>query len=212
MMTVRRPSMRAAGFTLVELLVVMAIIVLVLSLVTPAVNSMLASNNLTQAGQVVADQISSARQLASARNRSAEVRFVKLNAAAGAGYNGVQLWMANDAGTLAASGRMIPLPGGIVMTEQAALSPLLTTPPDTTAPLAFSGQMPPPGSAAATLNYLAVRIAPSGQVQPVPTTANRPKLYLTLVNAKYSAAATAPPNYVTMQLNPDTGVAEIYRP
>lgn len=66
-----------SAFSLIELLVVVAIIGVIVSFTIPAATTMMRGSQLTQSSQLLSDQISYARQLALARNRSTEVRFYK---------------------------------------------------------------------------------------------------------------------------------------
>ncbi len=65
------------AFTLIEMLVVVALMLIFLSLAVPAVSSVLAGVNLGRGGQQIADQIMLGRQNALTRNCSVEVRFIR---------------------------------------------------------------------------------------------------------------------------------------
>ena len=67
-----------AGFSLVELLVVVAIIGMLAALAMGGLSNTVRSSKLTNTAQRVADQINVARQVAAARNLPVEVRFYKL--------------------------------------------------------------------------------------------------------------------------------------
>ena len=71
------PVRRRLAFSLVELLVVVAVIAVVISFAIPAANSMLKGSQLTQGSQALGDQIAFARQTALSRNRPVEVRFYR---------------------------------------------------------------------------------------------------------------------------------------
>lgn len=60
-----------------ELLVVISVIAIVAGFAVPAVTTMIKGSQLTQASQMVTDQIALARQTALSKNRSVEVRFYK---------------------------------------------------------------------------------------------------------------------------------------
>lgn len=72
-----RWSRASRGFTLIELLAVMAVIAIVIAFAVPAVNTTLKGSQLTQAGQLLGDQLSYARQLALSRNRTIEFRIYR---------------------------------------------------------------------------------------------------------------------------------------
>ncbi len=65
------------GFSLLELIAVILIIGIIAAFVTPAASTILKGSQLTQASQIVTDQIKMARQLALTKNRSVEVRLLK---------------------------------------------------------------------------------------------------------------------------------------
>ena len=76
-MKLKAHSLASRAFSLVELLVVVAVIAIVAGFAVPAVTTMLKGSQLTQGSQTVVDQIALARQTALSRNRSIEVRFYK---------------------------------------------------------------------------------------------------------------------------------------
>lgn len=71
------PRLRRSAFSLVELLVVVAVIAIIISFAIPAANSMLKGSQLTQGSQALGDQIAFARQAALSHNRPVEVRFYR---------------------------------------------------------------------------------------------------------------------------------------
>lgn len=198
---IRNP--RPFAFTLVELLVVISIIAIMMALVVPAVTSLLASSNLSQGGRIVADQISLARQIASTRNCTTEVRLIELSGT-GQGYNGLQIWVSGTGNSTIPAGKIVPLPQAIAISENKTnLSKMLS--------YLTSGTMP--SGVAAGASYVSFSLRPSGEVVPVLGGASdRSSLYLTVVPARLAASATLPPNFVTIQLNPDNGSPLLFRP
>ena len=63
------------GYSLVELLVVMAIIAILATLAAPSIVGVFQGSSISQAGQMIQDQLASYRQLALADNCTVEVRF-----------------------------------------------------------------------------------------------------------------------------------------
>jgi uncharacterized protein (TIGR02596 family) len=68
---------RRLGFSLIELLVVCAIIGIIVGFTIGPANTMMRGSQLTQGSQLLNDQIALARQLALTRNHAMEVRFYK---------------------------------------------------------------------------------------------------------------------------------------
>jgi len=195
-----------AAFSLLELLATIAIIALLMSLVVPAINSLLAGTNLTQGGKTVADQCLQARQTASARNSSVEVRLIKLTNVSAQGYSAMQLWMSGSSNAETPAAKLVYLPRTVVISENATtVSKMLSF-------LTISGTMPA-GGAASNAPYVAFSFRPSGQVVPVVSgTTQRASLFLTVVPSRLAASGTVPANYATVQLNPDNGSPLLFRP
>jgi uncharacterized protein (TIGR02596 family) len=196
---------RCQAFSLVEMLVVVVIISLLMSMIVPSVTSMLSSTNMTQAGKTVADQFSAARQIASSRNCTVEVRLIKLANISAKGYSAIQLWLSGTNSSLTPAGKMVYLPQSTVISEDSTkVSQMLSS--------LTSGTMPAGGSAS-NAPYVSFSFRPSGQVVPVLSgTTQRASLYLTVVPARLATGTTVPANYATIQLNPDSGSALLFRP
>jgi len=70
-------TFRNRGFTLVELLTVMAVMGILMVLTVPAVGPLIQSYNLNRAASLVTDEFTFARQSALTKNTDVEVRFIK---------------------------------------------------------------------------------------------------------------------------------------
>jgi uncharacterized protein (TIGR02596 family) len=70
-------SNRQSAFSLVELIVVAAVIAVIIGFAVPAANNLIRGSQLTQGAQAFADIFAYARQYAISRNRQVEIRFYR---------------------------------------------------------------------------------------------------------------------------------------
>ena len=182
------------AFSLIELLVVVAIFSIMVALVTPAFTQVRAAGVLTRGGQVLADQIALARQEASTKNRDMEVRIVDV----GGVYRAVQLWIRGEPATRPL-GRIEQLPDGVVLSSDTLLSPLLGASPIVGGTAVFG--------ALGSCPYKGFRIRADGTLDAAVNLSNN---FLTVQSAN---DVTVPPNnYFTVRVNPVTSQVTIHRP
>lgn len=192
---------RSRAFTLIELLLVIGVAVVLMALMAPAFTSITTGSRLNQAGQLVGDVLSLARQEAVSRNREVQVRFYQLDDDDTPGWRAVQAWMIEqgDSGAVETPiTRLQILPVPMLIAESAALSPLITSP-------SVSGTSPVAGRSGGPYAYAGVRFRPTGGLGQ-----STGGSFLTIHSATDSGSP--PQNYYTLQINPITGRLDVYRP
>jgi uncharacterized protein (TIGR02596 family) len=200
----RRARCRAAAFSLIELLTVIAIMVLLMGLAAPALNSLGRSTGLTVTAQQVVDQFNVARQQAITRNRLVEVRFYKVpdEADPAAAYRALRLLVLNPDGSVQSADRVQKFQKGVAILDKATYSTMGGFAASTT-----NETLPGFGSSP----YVYFRLRPDGSTDLDASAAS--KWFLTLVNLRETASSTnLPPNFATIQIDPVTGRPKLFRP
>ncbi|XHR30933.1 MAG: Verru_Chthon cassette protein D [Chthoniobacteraceae bacterium] len=186
------------GFSLIELLLVILIMIVLFGITGPAITSVLRGNDLNRAGWSFGDRLMLARQEALTKNCNVEVRFYKLPS----GWSAVQLWRvapSQDGSTPVpvALGSLVKAPSSVIIDEQ--LSPLLNA--DST--IAGTADLP----YYHTVKYAGFRFRPNGSVSTVINSSNN---YITF---KIASDPTEPPaNNYTIQVDPVTGKIITFQP
>jgi len=124
-MQIRRPHTRlhgTASFTLVEMILVMALIGTLMTVAMPAFSKMISGNLLTTAGQTVRNKVDIAHQAAIAKNNPMEVRFYKKDGSKY--YTGVGI-AEPRVSTTNLIDKITDLPNGVVILEDDSYSQLL---------------------------------------------------------------------------------------
>ena len=126
-------KMMQAGFSLLELLVVVAIMMIIYALVAPAANSIVMSFRLNSAADSVVNTLSFARQSSIAQNRTVEVRFYRFALAGMPGeqpsnpatgkFRAIQAFAYNSSGSAVPLMKVQMLPDGIIFDSGSVLSP-----------------------------------------------------------------------------------------
>ncbi len=200
------------GFSLVEMLVVLAIFAILAVLTMPAVSSTLQANALTQGTQTVLDQLSLARQFATSKNRVVEMRFYRFADPAGGApdkkFRAVQNFELQDDGSAVPLDRLRKLPQGVIIDAGGTLSTMMGasrtkqwTATDTQAALPGIGT---------DYEVRAVRLRPDGSTD---LSAATSPWFLTLHHEnKGDNLASLPPNFAMLQIDPWNGQTMLYRP
>jgi len=196
----KRPATYPA-FSLVELLLVVAIIAILSVMALPAFNSVLRARELSQAGQLLTDKIILARQEAAAKNRDIEVRIVNVPVDNTDGWRGVQLWMANDQGIMTPFGPFQKFSEAVMIAPEAVLSPLLTADATRSGTTNFG--------ASGNRAWVGFRLRPAiAMDQGIITTNNN---FLTVVMTS-DRGKLPPANFHSVRVNPVTGHVTTHRP
>ena len=225
----------AAAFSLVELVIVIAIIGIISIFVIPAATSIIAGTDINRASQLVAAQLAQARQVATTKNHQVEVRLLQFADQEGIGeslndpstwrFRGIQTMEIFDNGLMAQIGKTERLPGTIMM-DPRRLSSLLdqqgTAEPgqkamkliDAKAAQRNDYPMIPrmPDGKGLWYKFVSFRYFPDGTTNLDPTG----KWYVTMYSIadKDRVANQGPPgvNYVTLQIDAANGSVRTFRP
>lgn len=199
----KRPApLSPGGFSLVELLVVMAVLGVLVVIATPALHSISQGNSVTRAGQDLADSLILSHDEAITRNRKVTIRFIKKTDSNGGGlrYRAIQAWVIkDDAGNLAPLTRVISFPAAVVVAESPTLSPLIQAPPAQAGTMTISG---------VPCDYVAFTILANGSLD---STISNQSSFLTLVQER-DVSTTSPVNFFSIFLSPITGEVSTFRP
>ena len=191
----------------------MAIIGLLVSVAMPSLSSILGGSNLSLGVESVIGPLSSARQFAVTKNRDVEFRLIEMTdsvfPAAGAAIRAVQILEIRENSTNPI-GKPRVFPSGVIIGSSSAMSSLcaLNNVNATTA----DPRIPGIGT---SYSYRSFRFRPDGSLNLktlLPTVTN---YFVTLYDEKFQSqvsGSTPPPNFATIQLEPSTGAATLYRP
>lgn len=211
-------TFRNRGFTLVELLTVMAVMGILMVLTVPAVGPLIQSYNLNRAASLVTDEFTFARQSALTKNTDVEVRFYQIGLTVYTPGTPFQAFRAYLPAQALALDKISYLPGQAIISSQAnphpdnpstTFSPLLEY--NTFSTVLSTGTEVLPGGGTTQTAYVSFRFRATGGTNLVPVTS---PWYLTLysANAPINASTSLPGNYVTIQVDPASGSARTYRP
>ena len=201
------------GFTLVELLVVVAIVAILGAISVPAIGSLMRAYQLDTTAQIVTGQVNIARQQALSSNHIVEVRFYYLPdynqgaTAAPTVFRGMQCFTEGNptaSGTLTVTSITKPVlfPAPAVLMSSATQSPLLSLILNS----ADSAVSLP--TYQSNYKYVVFHYRPDGSTD-LTTTNN--SVTLVLENAAVVSNGL-PKNYMTIQIDPMIGTTRIFRP
>ena len=180
---------RRAGFSLIELLVVVAILGLMVTLLVPALGSIVSGRNLELGGSQVVDSLSLARQIAMSRGRRVVWEM-------DAGTNGLYRIMEFKGGTWQPASRIQTLPENIRPDSSTANSTLFSDAIKAPCTNNFSN------STASVASVISITFRPDGTTLLPPDLENSLRL-------KHTQATN---NWFIITVNGVTGKTQVYRP
>lgn len=206
-----------AAFTLVELLTVMAVMIILVGLIVPAVGPLLRGTSMTQAGEMVGDQFVLARQNATTTNRPVEVRFYELpvtSASKALNYCAMQSFRLEESGKTTALTKLQPLRTGVVFAGDSQHSSILAPPNGLLPSVKGKETLPAFPNNGQQCNYVGFRFLPNGSTDLDPTAAaSGGGWFITLVEANKLVPTDKPPtNYYTLAVGPLDGSVRLFRP
>jgi uncharacterized protein (TIGR02596 family) len=206
------------AFSLIELLVVIAIIGIIGAFAVPAAGNLLKGSSLTQAANLLSDQMAAARQQALTRNRSIEVRLYSFVDPEQPGettpyYRALQYFEIGEGGVANPVGKVSRFPDSVIMNPATVISSLLggfvPSKPGTNDPDLARGVK-------RNYEYVSFRFQPDGSTSLSPT--GGPSNGLWFITAHLlndigrAQGGNPPPNFFTWMIDPVSGSAKILRP
>lgn len=206
-----RAALRRA-FTLIEMLLVITIVAVLMTLAIPVTNSVLKSNQITTATQMVVDQLTLARQTALANNRVVEVRFYEFENAEsvsdGPSIGAIQTLIFDETNTTSKPlGEITYIPDGATLSKEATLSTVLDSSRERKDWPENDPQLSLPRSIGTNYKTYSLRFRPDGSTDLGGSTTG---WFITIHSS--NDARTPPPNYATVQIDPFNGALRLYRP
>jgi len=190
---------------LLELLVVIAVVLILVSMASLGMNQILQSVRMEQAGRMILEEIQVARQFAVSRNLSVELRVIEMprgNVPGAPVFWCLQSGMRDMAntGNFTTVGRMVQLPVGVALSPEPGLSSII-------------GSLPPLISTHPAYRYIALVIRPTGALEPVSgLPLNQPWFMTAVPENKLGAPLADISDFVTVQIDPWTARPTLYRP
>lgn len=194
-----------SAFSLIELLVVIAIIGLLMTAAVPTLNSVLENGRLTQAAATLVNQLTQARQRASAENKNITLRLIRKDTSSP--YDRIQLVTLDFANNATPVSRLTTLPMQTAIASDTALTSLMSL-TESTANSARDPSIPELGT---SYLYKQCTFRPRGSLDGSPLTITD-KWFATVVLQRNASNTTAPANFATIQIDPVNGGLQIYRP
>jgi uncharacterized protein (TIGR02596 family) len=202
---------RKKAFSLVELLVVIALLAVLAALVLPSIRSISSATELNISATAVVDALNLARQTALSTNRPVEVRFFEVPRSSGSAlaFRAVGVYLMGDSGP-AQVGKLTFLRANTVMSDTETFGTLLKYLPKKQAALPSIDP-----NASKTFNYRHFVFRPDGSANLASTAPSQggDTWHVMLYDDRRAPnGQVAPDNHITIQLVPETGRPRIFQP
>lgn len=196
-------SSHKRAFTLLEILVVLAVMAILLALIVPSFNSITAARKLDTSGAQTADLLALARQTAMARGNRVRWELANLGSGAEQDFR-IQRIVEFKNGTWTEASRWITFPDTIILNTDAARTNLINPAgPASTVDFSYQGQV------YTDKEVLRVTFLPDGTT----LLSSSQSHFLSLEPKRGPKDANGDSaNWLTIVINPVTGTAETYRP
>jgi len=222
-MRMKTNNNRKRGFSLIEMMLVLAVVGLLMAFAAPNLFSLITANTLTSEGTLLRNQLTLGQQKAVSKSADVEVRFFKLANLSAARteptFSAFQLFQYSEYGRLIPVSAFFRIRTPVAINE--GLSTLLQPGIGSTkedkkfgydSPRAGVYDAPTgKGGAPSPTPYVSFRFRPDGGTD-LPAKAGGDTWYLTLVQGEGAADSMEPSNYVCLQVNPHNGQIEEFRP